>query len=307
MANAPLKPKPKEATKKQPVLQAADVRAIFGMEPTDVVGYLKSKGLAITWDWHQVLDDLHAQVFTVAKVTKLDVLQTIQDALQTAMEEGQPFKKFVADLKPALQKKGWWGKAIDPETGEITPKSAADSAAAQYGSTRRLWTIYQTNLQSAFMAGRYKAMMAATDTHPYWMYVAVRDSRTRKDHAALSGRVYRFDDAFWRYFYPPNGYNCRCRVMPVSDGSMRNWGLTARNSADEPIHLGTVTVGKGEQAKQATQASFATTSSATGKRTVVYTDPSFAFNVGEAAWQPEAQRWRGPTSAAAKTLIGAMP
>lgn len=299
------KPTPKAKAKTPPVLQAADVRAMFGMEPADVIGFLQSKGFAITWDWHEVLDGLHAQVFTVAKVTQLDVLQTIQDALQTVIEKGTPFKSFVADLKPQLQQKGWWGKAVDAETGEITPKSATDSAPAQYGSTRRLWTIYQTNLQSSFMAGRYKAMMDATDTHPYWMYVAVRDRRTRKDHAALNGRVYRYDDPFWRWFYPPNGFNCRCRATPVSYSSMKIWGLTARDSASEPIHVGTVMVGKGELAKATTRASFATTSSVTGKRTVVYTDAGFAFNVGEAAWQPEARRWRGPTSEAAKTLMGA--
>ena len=86
----------------------------------------------------------------------------------------------------------------------------------QLGSPYRLKTIYLTNLQSAYMAGRYAEMTAAKDTHPYWQYVAVNDNRTRESHRKLHGRVYAADDPVWDTLYPPLDYRCRCRVRPLS-------------------------------------------------------------------------------------------
>jgi Mu-like prophage fluMu F protein len=73
-------------------------------------------------------------------------------------------------------------------------------------------------MQSAYMAGRYAEMMDSIDTHPYWQYVAINDSRTRETHRMLHGRVYAADDPVWDSLYPPLDYRCRCRVRPLSRG-----------------------------------------------------------------------------------------
>jgi SPP1 gp7 family putative phage head morphogenesis protein len=279
----------------------ADVKAVIGLAPADVIAYFQAKKFAITWDWHELLDEQHAQQFTVAKVTKLDVLQSISDALIKAAKQGQTFKQFSADLTPVLQSKGWWGKAVDPDTGEITPAHGGTTAPAQLGSARRLWTIYQTNMQSAFMAGRYKTMLAAVDTHPVWRYVAVLDRRTRPDHAALDGRMYRYDDVFWQYYYPPNGYLCRCRAVPVSAAALARESDALRSSDAEPITLRTVTVGGGDNVREAKQASFKSIHA--GRPIIIRTDPGFAYNVGQAVWQPEANRWHGAVGALSQTIL----
>ena len=69
--------------------------------------------------------------------------------MQEALDEGKTGRWFEKELTPLLQKKGWWGKkeTVDPETGEIE--------RVQLGSPWRLQTIYRTNLQTAYMAGRY--------------------------------------------------------------------------------------------------------------------------------------------------------
>ncbi|WP_223277328.1 phage minor head protein [Cupriavidus metallidurans] len=264
---------------------------MFGLEPKDVIAYFQRKGFAITWNWQEVLNEAHAHAFTVAKVMQLDILQDIHDALDTAIRDAQPYVQFVDQLEPILKRKGWWGRkeVLDADTGEIT--------SVQLGSPRRLWTIYQTNMQSAYMAGRYKAMMEATDTHPYWQYVAVMDGRTRPSHRALNGRVYRFDDPFWATFYPPLGWNCRCRVRPVSEATLARMDLRARQSGSEPIRVKKIELPSGD--KVAVTA-FRTVDSKTGKRIVVQTDPGFSFNPGRAAWEPDAGRWRGPIADLAK-------
>ncbi|MFW2054878.1 phage minor head protein, partial [Acinetobacter baumannii] len=86
----------------------------------------------------------------------------------------------------------------------------------QLGSPRRLRTIYDTNMQSAFAAGRYKAMLAGAETRPFWEWRHITISNPRKQHVALNGRLFRFDDPFWNVAYPPSEWGCKCRVIARS-------------------------------------------------------------------------------------------
>ena len=71
-------------------------------------------------------------------------------------------------------------------------------------------------MQSAFAAGRYKAMMAGSETRPYWEWRHITISNPRKQHVALNGRLFRFDDPFWNVAYPPAEWGCKCRVIARS-------------------------------------------------------------------------------------------
>ncbi|MDO9053832.1 MAG: phage minor head protein [Sulfurimicrobium sp.] len=188
-----------------------DLSAVFGLPPEQAIEYFKAKGYAITWDWRELWQEAHANAFTVAKVMNTDILNDIRGALDDALNDGTTLRDFQKSLTPVLQAKGWWGKTehVNTLTGEVS--------TAQLGSPRRLKTIYQTNLQTAYMAGRYKRMMENVGTHPYWQYVAVMDGRTRPTHRAMNGRVFRYDDPAWGALYPPNGFNCRCRVSAISE------------------------------------------------------------------------------------------
>ena len=187
-----------------------DIQALFGMTPEAAIAYLKQKRVDVSWDWQDILDDAHVSAFTIAKSAGLNVANDIYQAVVQAAEKGQTFQDFESELRPILENKGWWGKkdVSNPDTGEMQ--------TAILGTPYRLKTIYLTNLQSAYMAGRYAEMVAAKHTHPYWQYVAINDKRTRETHRKLHGRVYAADDAVWDSLYPPLDYRCRCRVRPLS-------------------------------------------------------------------------------------------
>lgn len=204
-------------------LNPVDLKAIFGLEPSNAIAYLKRKGYAITWHWQDIRDQAHDQAFTVAKAMRLDLLSDIRAALETALQQGQTLKQFTAHLKPVLQAQGWWGK-------QIIVDSQGTAERGQLGSARRLKTIYQTNLQSAYMAGRKASMEQTTSTHPYWMAIAILDSKTRPSHRALHGHVMRHNDPIWSAIYPPNGFNCRCRVIALSEAAVKRRGLTITSS-----------------------------------------------------------------------------
>lgn len=217
--------------------KAPNLALAFGLPPERAVEYLRSRGTRIAGDWKSVAAAVRSGSFSVAGVTKAQVLDDIRAALDDALASGQTYDQFRASLVPKLQAAGWWGRwPHDTETGEILPGKGI--------KPRRLETIFRTNLQGAYMAGRYKGMVEASDSHPFWMYVAVMDGRTRPAHQLLNGRVFRWDDPVWQVIYPPNGYNCRCRVRALSAGDMRRKKLSLSESAG---HIDTVNVDLGKR------------------------------------------------------------
>ncbi|WP_188258257.1 phage minor head protein [Pseudomonas aeruginosa] len=247
----------------------ADLQAIFGLEPEQAIAYLKAKGYAITWNWQEMLDQAHDQAFTVAKAMRLDLLSDIRAALETALQDGQTLQQFIEQLQPVLEAQGWWGQ-------QVIVDGAGNAELVQLGSPRRLKTIYQTNLQSAYMAGRKASMEDSVDTHPYWRYVAILDGRTRPSHRALSGKVYRHDDPVWSAIYPPNGFNCRCRVTALSGAALQRKGLQVESSAGR-VQTETVEIGVDKRTGEirTAQVTGVRTTDAAGKPVMFRTDPGF--------------------------------
>lgn len=268
-------------------MQAAELAALFNRAPEDAVSFIQQKGLVQSQRWTDVWQEAHARAFTVAGITRLDLLQDVFDALVQAMTSGEAYASFQKRLIPILQAKGWWGKAIDPATGEITQTVGERGEPATYGTPRRLKTIFQTNLQSAYMAGRQRGMLASSDTHPYWQYVAVLDFRTRDSHAVMHRRVFRFDDPIWRTHYPPNGYNCRCRVRPLSQQSLKDEGL-ALSSSEGQLRQAYVPVSR----RDPTQGHQPVTVFQSPDMPHGFApDPGFNFNPARVAYQPELDRY----------------
>ncbi|EEY8514760.1 phage head morphogenesis protein, partial [Escherichia coli] len=162
--------------------QGIDLGYAATLASKEAVAYFRAKGAHISWNWFETDADVHARSFTAAKVARLDVLTTLQAEVQRAVDEGISQKAFIRTLTPRLQKLGWWGK-------QIVVDSAGNAEEVQLGSPRRLALIYNVNTRVAYNAGRYTQMMNNTDTHPFWQYVAVMDSRTRPAHSALNGLV----------------------------------------------------------------------------------------------------------------------
>jgi len=254
-----------------------DLTFAIGLPPEEAIAYFEAKGYAISFKWQDVWAEAHARAFTVAGVTKLDVLTDVHDALADALKNGETLADFQQRLQPLLETKGWWGKGsiVDKATGEIHGKRL---------NPRRLDTIFRTNLQSSYMAGRFQAQLANAGFRPYWEYVAVMDNRTRPAHRSLHGRVFRYDDPFWRTFYPPNGWRCRCRVRTRSQRDMDQLGIAA-SSSDGLLE----TVEQPIDRQGNTRPAVAFNDPETGKRFL--TDAGFGFNPGLAAYQPDLSRY----------------
>ncbi|ATF93673.1 phage head morphogenesis protein [Cedecea neteri] len=200
------------------------INAGFAMtlKPEAAIRYFEGKHLTPTFSWKDLEDEAHAVQFTVAGILKLDVLNDIHQGLTQAMANGTTLTQFHNDLEPLLQRKGWLGRGlVADEHGELAGKKLMPY---------RLDTIFRTNIQSAYAAGRYQQQMRTVTERPYWEYNAVMDNRTRPMHASLNGRVFAADDPIWQSIYPPNGYRCRCWIRALTRAQMKNHPIGLESS-----------------------------------------------------------------------------
>lgn len=178
--------------------------------PEEALDYLRSKNLTPGFSYLDVWKEEHNSAFTVAKMMEIDILAHVQEAVITALEEGQTFKQFADNLKPYLIDKGWWGEkmAIDPLDGK--------SKKVKLGSNARLETIYRTNMRTARAAAQWERIERTQKTHPYLMYSLGPSVEHRAEHERWANIVLPVNDPWWQTHMPPNGWGCLCRVRQLS-------------------------------------------------------------------------------------------
>lgn len=66
---------------------------------------------------------------------------------------------------------------------------------------------------------------ASVPVFPYLEYRTQRDDRVRPNHAALDSFVGASNWRGWPRVEPPNGWRCRCRLLPISyrEADSRGW------------------------------------------------------------------------------------
>lgn len=199
----------------------------FLLSPKRAIEWFEALGLEITWDWKADAVRAEDMAFTVRKIADLDVLAAMRKSVRDALAEGITQREFRRRVAADLQRMGWYGpRTVTGPNGQ--------TATVDLSAPHRLDTIFRTNVQSAYNVGRYQEQVEEADFAPYWQYVAVLDDRTRPTHRDMSGKVYRYDDPIWRTIYPPNGFNCRCRVRTYTESQLQRKGLTVLSSTREP-------------------------------------------------------------------------
>ncbi len=187
--------------------------------PPQASRYLRNKELRPSFSWADVAPEEHAVNFSVAKAMQIDVLTTLQGALQTALDEGRSFGHFKRALTPELQRLGWWGKStmrdVDGSLQEVT-----------LGTPRRLRVIYDTNMRTARAAGQWERIQRTKTALPYLTYRLGPSERHRPAHQAKRGITLPVGDPFWQSWYPPNGWGCKCWVRQITAAEAERLGIS---------------------------------------------------------------------------------
>lgn len=96
-----------------------------------------------------------------------------------------------------------------------------------------LRTEYNTALSVGETSATYQRLKSKTDLFPYWEYRTVDDNRVRPEHRLLDGLILPANHALWQKIYPPNGWNCRCYVVPRLASEIEGQDIAANINAFE--------------------------------------------------------------------------
>lgn len=186
------------------------------LPPEKAIEFFRKKGFTINWDWRETLNDANNATFQVARATNMGVLKDIRKMVDKAIADGITFKQFAKELEPMLVKRGWWGSQI------------VDGKRVQLGSLHRLNTIYQTNTQSAYNAGRWETQSRDTKRRPFLRLNEVDDASSRLNHKRMNGVIQLIASVFWKTQYPPRGFNCRARAQSLTEKQAKAFGITKK-------------------------------------------------------------------------------
>ncbi len=75
---------------------------------------------------------------------------------------------------------------------------------------------HQTAIKGCQAAEQWKIFMKDADIFPNLEYRTVGDDRVRPEHELLNGIIKPIGDAFWKIYYTPNGWRCRCYIIQTA-------------------------------------------------------------------------------------------
>lgn len=157
------------------------------------------------------LDDAaRSKAFTIAGAIELRAVQTILDEMAKSVEDGTPYEDFVASVEEKLD-------------GKVGISSA------------QLETVFRTNVQTAYNAGRWFQIMdpEVTLLRPFLMYDSVLDTRTTEICQACDGTVKSHFDPWWETHNPPLHHRCRSSIRSLRRSEAERRGITDTDPAPD--------------------------------------------------------------------------
>lgn len=173
--------------------------------------------------WTDIYTREHDYAFVVAGANRDDLVQDFRQAVEKAIVDGVTLEDFRKDFDRIVAKYGW---------------------SYRGGRNWRSRVIYETNMRSSYMAGRYEQLMAVREDRPYWQYLhSDAVEHPRPEHEAWNGLILRWDDPWWQYHFPINAWGCQCSVRALSDDDLARMGKKGPDEAP-PIVWQTRTIGQ---------------------------------------------------------------
>lgn len=210
-----------------------------------------------TQSWTDIYREQHDWAFVVAGANRNALVTDFRTAIEKAISEGTTLADFRKDFDSIVAKHGW---------------------SYNGGRNWRSRVIYETNLNSSYMAGRHKQMSAVSERRPFWRYVHSGSENPRHDHLAWNNLVLRYDDPWWLTHYGPNGWGCDCRVQALNERDMKRMGLQLGEAP--PMEWETREIGKRSP------------NGPTTVRVPKGVDPGFEYTPGESRLHSEVQQPR---------------
>lgn len=169
------------------------LRLAFGQ----AIEFFQRKDIVTPDAWALLDAKAKTRAFTVAGVSRVNVLSDAWRAIDSAIVKGTDFRTFQQEIGPALLRT-WGGSVTAPNW--------------------RMETIFRNNVQAAYSAGRYEVTSNPdiVSLRPFQLFDAIMDSRTSAVCNACDGTVLPVGDPWWSSHRPPCHHACRSGTISLS-------------------------------------------------------------------------------------------
>jgi SPP1 gp7 family putative phage head morphogenesis protein len=141
---------------------------------------------------------------------KDSMVRSILEAVVQAIRDGESGAAFRGQFDQIARANGWTGDNSEGWRSALT---------------------FNTLTAQAMAAGRWRQIQQFKAQRPYLRYVTAGDHRVREAHRQWHGVILPVDHPWWHTHFPPNGFNCRCRVQSLSDYSLKRYGEKVSDEA----------------------------------------------------------------------------
>lgn len=182
----------------------------------EAIKWFREKINIPTERWDEIDAAAREKAFTVAGMTKAEMLDDARLLVERQLTEGNSFDDFQKQWKRLIGRKGWQPK------GNVN---------------RRIYIIADTNVRKAYSAGKRLQFEAAglEKRMPYkvWRW---RDSPVpRPNHKALHNKAILASDPFWDAVGDlPCGFGCRCQAFYANQQTLSLLGATILKNPPNP-------------------------------------------------------------------------
>jgi hypothetical protein len=189
----------------------------LNVDASDLVRFIQAKNPQAIDHWRDLGADEYGRAFTVARSAGFSIVDDLYSAFITTLSNAGTEKDFARLVIPTLREKGW----LRGDQGEIA---------------RRVDLIYDTNLRVARGAGQWDRIQKGARALPFLRGATAHDTRVRRppkskhsDHRAWDGIILPVDHPFWRRWWVPLGFRCRCTIIPMTRSQLLrfNGGITS--------------------------------------------------------------------------------
>lgn len=184
-----------------------------GVRFEEAIDFMRRRLALPPGEWLRLLREVDTAATDRAAGMSDALVRDIVAAILAAIEEGQALPSFLAAWDEAIGRRGW------------TDESGGRSAELAF----RVMTA------QAYAAGRWQQIQRLKRVRPYLRYVHVdpelMQPYSRPEHAHWHDTILPVDDPWWDLHYPPNGWNCRCYVMQLSERDLVRYGWRVSDEA----------------------------------------------------------------------------
>jgi len=155
--------------------------------------------------YEKLVRDIEARAYAIAGIEQAAMAKEIRTLILSSILNGDDVKAFrfkLQEFSVKYEKPTYGGIG---KTGDVILDYHAE-------------TMYRTNVMREYNNGRFKQLQDpdVAEVFPALQLSAIIDGRQRSTHGKADGLVFMADDPIWKQLTPPNGFNCRCTIIPVN-------------------------------------------------------------------------------------------